>query len=259
MAERSLLVLGCGTSMGVPMIGCECAVCTSANPRNQRMRPSVLLQVPGGNILIDTGPELRLQLTRARINLVQAVLFTHYHADHLFGLDDVRLFPYKLNGPLPVYAHADTQAVIRSVFSYAFRPPTGNPQLVVPQLELRPLTDEPLEVLGETITPIPLIHGKFHVYGFRISNVAYCTDVSEIPDGSWEKLQNLETLILDCLRPGESHPSHLGLTDALKIIDRLRPKQVYFTHMSHQWDYDHHPELPTGVGLAYDGLRVGIE
>ena len=204
MDERSLLVLGCGTSMGVPMIGCECAVCQSVNPRNQRMRPSVLLQVPGGNILIDTGPELRLQLTRARISLVQAVLFTHYHADHLFGLDDVRLFPYKLNGPLPVYAHADTQAVIRNVFSYAFRPPTGNLQLVVPQLELRPLTDEPLEVLGETILPIPLIHGKFHVYGFRIGNTAYCTDVSEVPEASFDRLQNLDTLFLDCLRPGES-------------------------------------------------------
>lgn len=237
------------------MIGCDCPVCTSPNPRNNRTRPSVLMHLPGGDLLIDTGPELRLQLVREKIKLVHAVLYTHYHVDHLFGLDDARIFPLKLNHPLPVYCTDDVEEVIRQAFSYAFHPPaTGG--LVLPQLDLRRIDHRPFEVLGETVTPIPLLHGRFNVLGFRIGNLAYCTDVSRIPNDSWPLLEGLDTLILDCLRPGESHPSHFGLDEALTVIERVKPKQTYFTHMSHKWDYDHPPRLPSGVALAYDGLRI---
>ena len=255
--QRSVEFLGCGTSMGVPMIGCSCAVCRSSNPKNQRYRPSVLVRLPAGNILIDTTPELRLQLVRAGVGLVHSVLMTHYHADHLFGLDDVRPIPHKLGSALPLYCHPDTEAVIRQTFGYAFGPPQTNPQLVVPRLELCTIPAGPFELLGETITPIPLNHNKFHVYGFRFGNLAYCTDVSSIPDASLALLRNLDTLILDCLRPGtQSHPSHLCLADALAVVELLKPKATYLTHMSHQWDYDAPPPMPSSVAMAYDGLRI---
>lgn len=257
VSPRTLVFLGCGTSMGVPMIGCECGVCTSSNPKNSRTRPSVLLHLPGGNLLIDTGPELRIQLVRERIGTIDAVLYTHYHVDHLFGLDDVRIFPWKQNRPMPVYCTDEVEEVIRQAFSYAFHPPPSElPSFVLPQLTFRRIDHRPFELLGETVTPVPLLHGRFNVLGFRIGNLAYCTDVNRLPDTSWPLLAGLDTLILDCLRPGESHPSHFGLDEALTVIERVKPKQTYFTHMSHKWDYDHHPRLPPGVALAYDGLRI---
>jgi phosphoribosyl 1,2-cyclic phosphate phosphodiesterase len=256
-SPRTLVVLGCGTSMGVPMIGCDCAVCTSTNPRNSRTRPSVLFHLPGGNLLVDTGPELRIQLVRERIHDVNAVLYTHYHVDHLFGLDDVRVFPWKHQRPMPVYCTDDVEEVIRSAFSYAFHPPPGDvPSFVLPQLVFRRIDHRPFDLFGETITPIPLLHGRFNVLGFRIGDLAYCTDVNVIPEGSWPLLQGLDTLILDCLRPGESHPSHFGSDDALRVIERLKPKRTYFTHMSHKWDVDHLPPLPPGVEPAFDGQRI---
>jgi phosphoribosyl 1,2-cyclic phosphate phosphodiesterase len=258
-SPRTLVVLGCGTSMGVPMIGCDCAVCTSTNPKNSRTRPSVLFQLPGGNLLIDTGPELRIQLVRERIQDVNAVLYTHYHVDHLFGLDDVRVFPWKHNRPMPVYCTDDVEEVIRSAFSYAFHPPPSDaPSFVLPQLVFHRIDHRPFELLGETVTPIPLLHGRFNVLGFRVGDLAYCTDVNRIPDASWPLLAGLDTLILDCLRPGESHPSHFGLDDALAVIERVKPKRTYFTHMSHKWDVDHLPPLPPNVEPAFDGLRIGF-
>lgn len=239
------------------MIGCECAVCTSPNPKNSRTRPSVLLQVPGGNILIDTSPELRLQLVRERIGLVHSLLYTHYHVDHLFGLDDARIFPMKLGHPLPVFCTDDVEEVIRQAFSYAFHPPPDNaPSFVLPSLAFHRIDTRPFDLLGERVTPIPLIHGRFNVLGFRIGDLAYCTDVNRIPESSWPLLEGLDTLLLDCLRPGESHPSHFGLDDALAVVERVKPKRTYFTHMSHKWDWDDQPPLPPGVALAYDGLRI---
>ena len=258
MAERTLIVLGSGTSMGVPMIGCDCAVCHSANPHNQRTRPSVLLKLPAGNLLIDTGPELRLQLIRERIPLVHAVLYTHYHVDHLFGMDDIRVFPAKLKKPMPIYCTGEVEAVIRQTFSYAFQPPPANPHpgYILPTLDFHRIDQKPFELLGEIIAPIPLIHGRFDVLGFRIGDMAYCTDVNEIPERSWPLLQGLDTLVLDCLRPGHSHPSHFGLDEALTVIAKLKPKRTYFTHLSHLMDADHPPKMPEGVALSYDGLRI---
>ncbi|MGL6074223.1 MAG: MBL fold metallo-hydrolase [Fimbriiglobus sp.] len=255
--NRTFLFLGTGTSVGVPMIGCECAVCRSTDLRNHRTRSSVLLRLPAGNLLIDTTPELRMQFLREKIPLAHAVVYTHYHADHLFGLDDVRLFPVKLGKHLPLYCADDVEAVIRQCFSYAFQTINADaPAGFVPKLEFHRIATEPFEVLGETLTPIPLKHGRFDVLGFRIGNVAYCTDVSSIPETSWPLLENLDVLALDALRPSRPHPSHLSLEESLAIIEKLAPKRAYLTHMSHEMDYEELMQtLPKGVEPAYDGLQ----
>ncbi len=256
--RRSLLFLGCGTSVGVPMIGCDCPVCTSRDPKNNRTRSSVLVTLPGGRLLIDTTPEMRIQFLRERIPLAHAVLYTHYHADHLFGLDDVRLFPRRLGTPLPLYCTKEVEAVVRGTFGYAFQPANANlPAGVVPKLEFRTITPtEPFEALGQTITPVPLVHGRFDVLGFRFNTVAYCTDVSRIPDASWPLLENLDVLVLDALKPGTPNPAHFSLDEALAAIERLKPRQAYLTHMGHEMDYDRLiRELPAGVSPAHDGLQ----
>lgn len=259
MSSRRLIVLGCGTSVGVPMIGCDCRVCTSANPKNNRTRSSVLFQLPGGNLLVDTTPELRLQMVRERIPVAHAVLYTHYHVDHVFGLDDARLFPGKIGGPLPLYCTADTEDVIRQAFAYAFVPGSEDlPPGVIPKLEFRRIPPGPFPVLGELVTPIPLIHGRFDCLGFRIGDVAYCTDVSTVPESSYPMLEGLDVLILDALRPDRPHPSHLGVPQALDVIARVKPRRAYFTHMGHEMDYDHPPALPPNVAFAHDGLTFNF-
>ncbi len=253
---RTFTFLGTGTSMGVPMIGCDCAVCRSDNPRNHRYRCGVLIGTARGNILVDTPPELRLQLLRERVRLVHAVLFTHYHADHLFGLDDVRPIPRKLGAPVPLYCTAEVEGKIRTVFSYAFGP--GAEQLpagMVPKLVFERIGTDPFTVLGERVTPIPLVHAHFDVLGFRIDDVAYCTDVSQIPPASWPRLEGLRVLVLDALRY-EPHSAHFGLWQALDVIDQFRPRQAYLTHMSHELEHEEvNRKLPPHVRLAYDGLK----
>jgi phosphoribosyl 1,2-cyclic phosphate phosphodiesterase len=253
---RSFTFLGTGTSVGIPMVGCECDVCRSTDPRNHRYRCSVLIGTPAGNLLIDTPPELRLQLLRSGTRIVHAVLFTHYHADHLFGLDDLRPVPRLLGGPVPLYCTDETERMIRQSFSYAFPAPgTELPFGYLPQLTFRPITEEPFEVLGQRVVPVPLIHAHFHVLGFRIADVAYCTDVSEIPERSWPLLEGLDVLVLDALRY-KPHPAHFSLNEALAVIERLRPKQAYLTHMAHEIDHAAvSRQLPPHVALAYDGLR----
>lgn len=248
-------MLGTGTSVGVPMIGCECATCQSRDPRNHRYRCSALITTPRGRILIDTTPELRLQLLRENVPFVHAVLFTHYHADHLFGLDDVRLFPRRLGGPLPLYCNAEVEDKIRQAFSYAFAPGVEQlPPGFVPQLRFVSINEEPFEVLGEQVLPVPLEHSYFHVLGFRMGDVAYCTDVSRIPDRSWSRLEGLRVLVLDALRH-KPHPAHFSLAEALEVIARLKPKRAYLTHISHELEHDEtNRMLPPGVELAHDGL-----
>lgn len=252
---RTLTFLGTGTSTGVPMLGCDCATCRSPDPRNQRTRCAVLISAPGGRILIDTPPELRLQLLRENVPLVHAVLFTHYHADHLFGLDDVRVFPKKLGGPLPIYCTAETEEKIRESFAYAFAPGSEDlPLGFVPRLRPMRIGDGPFEVLGEQVSPVPLLHAAYHVLGFRIDDVAYCTDVNRIPERSWPLLSGLRVLILDALRY-KPHPAHFSLSEALAVIERLRPEIAYLTHISHELEHAAvSRELPRGVALAHDGL-----
>ena len=257
-APRRLIVLGSGTSTGVPMIGCDCPVCHSADPRNRRTRPSVLFQLPGGNLLIDTTPELRLQMVREGIKAAHAIAYTHNHADHLFGLDDARLFPKVIGGPVPIYCEAETEAMIRRAFHYAFNEHAPSvPAGGIPQIEFRAIEPGvPFRALGETVLPIRLDHGRFRVLGFRIGDLAYCTDVNRIPEASWPLLRGLDTLFLDTLRPAP-HPTHFSLPEALAVIERLRPRRAFLTHLSHE--FDHGPTestLPEGVALAYDGLSL---
>jgi phosphoribosyl 1,2-cyclic phosphate phosphodiesterase len=256
VATRSFTFLGTGTSVGVPMVGCACAVCTSTNPKNNRYRCAALIRAPQGNLLIDTPPELRLQLLREKVPLVHAVLFTHYHADHLFGLDDVRPFPKQLGGPVPLYCTMEMERKIVDTFSYAFQP--GNEQVApgyLPKLIFHRIGAETFTVLGQRVTPIPLHHAHFNVLGFRIDDVAYCTDVNEIPTQSWPLLEGLRVLVLDALRY-KPHPGHFSINEALEVVERLRPQQTYFTHMSHDLDHEEvNRKLPPRVALAYDGLR----
>lgn len=257
-ADRSLLFLGCGTSVGVPMIGCDCPVCTSTNPRNNRTRSSVLLTFPAGRVLVDTTPELRVQMLRERVPFAHAVLYTHFHADHLFGLDDARLFPRKLGGPLPLFCTEEVEGVVRQTFGYAFQAHNqALPAGVVPKLEFRRIhPGEPFTVLGQEVLPVPLVHGRFDCLGFRIGDVAYCTDVSRIPDASWPLLEGLDVLVLDALKPGTPNPAHLALDEALEVIEKLKPRRAFLTHMGHEMEYDYLcSTLPAGVLPAHDGLQ----
>jgi len=253
---RTFTFLGTGTSVGVPMVGCDCEVCTSKDPRNQRYRCSVLIGTERGNILIDTPPELRLQLLRAQASRVNAVLFTHYHADHLFGLDDVRPLCRYLGGPMPLYCTGEVQDKIREAYSYAFaRGAELLPAGFIPRLTFEPITEEPFTVLGQRVVPIPLLHAHFNVFGFRIDDVAYCTDVNRFPERSWPLLEGLKVLVIDALR-FKPHPAHLSIDEALEVIRKVRPARAYLTHMGHEVDHETtNRRLPPGVELAYDGLQ----
>jgi phosphoribosyl 1,2-cyclic phosphate phosphodiesterase len=254
-----LIVLGTGTSVGVPMIGCGCEVCLSTNPRNRRTRCSVILGLPEGNLLIDTSPDLRQQLLREQIGIVHAVLYTHEHADHIFGLDDLRLMQFALGGPVPLYCEPAVEARIRKSYDYAFQPVGGLHAGAVPQLTFRRIGLEPFDVLGTRVTPLRLKHGKrFDVLGFRIGNVAYCTDANAIPQDSMERLRGLDVLILDALRPS-GHATHFSLGEAIQVARELAPQQTYFTHMSHELEQNAtNAKLPPGMALAYDGLRITL-
>ena len=254
-----LILLGTGTSVGVPIIGCGCQVCRGDDPRNNRTRCSVAIGLPEGNLLIDAPPDLRFQLLREDIGVVHSVLFTHEHADHIFGLDDLRIFQFYLGRAVPVYCEQKVEERIRHSFDYAFRNETTTHRGAVPQLEMRRIGLTPFEILGATVIPLRLKHGpRFEVLGFRFGNVAYCTDTNEIPDESMALLEGLDVLILDGLRP-RPHVTHFGLDEAVAVAQRLKPRQTYFTHVSHELDYEQtNARLPSGMALSHDGLRIPL-
>jgi phosphoribosyl 1,2-cyclic phosphate phosphodiesterase len=254
-----LILLGTGTSVGVPSIGCGCPVCTSTNPRDKRTRCGVAVGLPEGNLLIDTPPDLRQQLLREGIGIAHAVLYTHEHADHLFGLDDLRLFPFYIGHPVPLYCEERVERRIRHSFDYAFRDEAPSHAGAVPQLVFERITLEPFWALGQRIVPIRLRHGpRFEVLGFRIGNVAYCTDVNEIPAESLSLLEGLDVLVLDALR-NRPHITHFSLHEAIEVARLLKPKRIYFTHISHDLGHDEtNALLPAGMELAYDGLRIPL-
>ncbi len=263
-------VLGSGTSHGVPMIGCDCAVCRSDDPRDRRLRPSILVEsdprqggaggaVAGGegcSILVDTSTDLRAQALRHGIRRVDAILFTHSHADHVLGLDEVRRFNAILRRALPCFADRETLGDLRRMFSYVFEATPleggGIPQLV-------PFTvGGPFCLSGVEIVPVPLLHGRRPILGFRFGRFAYLTDCNAIPDGSWALLEGVEVLVLDALRD-RPHPTHFSVAEALDVVSRLGPAQTYFTHVCH--DLPHAAtcaRLPPGVELAYDGLTLTV-
>ncbi|QDU88165.1 Phosphoribosyl 1,2-cyclic phosphodiesterase [Pirellulimonas nuda] len=254
-----LILLGTGTSVGVPTIGCGCPVCTSDDPKNNRTRTSAILGLPGGNLLIDTSPDLRQQLLREKIGLVHAVLYTHEHADHVFGLDDLRLMQFYLKGPVPLFCEERVEQRIRTSFDYAFKELPNMHAGAAPKLAFRRIGLDPFDALGAKVTPIRLEHGpNFQTLGFRIGGVAYCTDVSFISEQSMDLLQGLDVLILDALRP-EGHSTHFSLDQAVDVATRLAPRRTFFTHMAHGLDYEStNAILPSGMALGYDGLRIPL-
>ncbi len=254
-----MILLGTGTSVGVPTIGCGCAVCRSDNPKNRRTRCSLIAGLPQGNLLIDTSPDLRLQLLREDIGLVHAVAYTHEHADHLFGLDDLRLMQFYLGDALPLFCEPIVEKRIRQTFDYAFYDQSPTHAGAAPKLKFKTIGIEPFHVLGTKVIPIRLLHGpRFQVLGFRIGNVAYCTDTSQIPAESWPQLTGLDVLILDALRH-RPHPTHLSLSEAVEVAGRVGARHTYFTHVSHDLEYEQtNAELPDSMKLAYDGLRIEL-
>ena len=257
--RNRMVFLGTGTSHGVPVIGCHCPTCCDRSPKNQRTRCSVVLGLPQGNLLIDTPPDLRTQLLREGIGLIHAVAYTHEHADHLFGLDDLRIFADYLGHDLPVYCDEHVEQRIRKVFDYAFDPATQHyPAGGIPRLILSRIAAEPIEILGVRVTPIPMQHGRYPVLGFRIGNVAYCTDTNGIPDSSRRLLEGLDVLVLDCLRRSR-HPTHFSLDEAIETARQLAPRRTLFTHLCHDLEHEATTAvLPPGMELAYDGLQVPL-
>jgi phosphoribosyl 1,2-cyclic phosphate phosphodiesterase len=240
----------------VPTIGCFCDVCTSPDPRDNRLRPSVWLQFGGRSVLIDTTPDLRQQALRAHIDRVDAILFTHSHADHILGLDDVRPFNFHQKGPIPVYGAPETLAAIGRTFGYIFS--EGPSESSRPRLALRELDGTPFELFGARVVPIRLQHGKGTVLGFRLGGLAYLTDHSEIPEESLALLEGLEVLFLDALRH-KPHPTHSTVEKSLQHVERLKPGRTYFTHLCHDLPHRQTEELlPPHVRLAYDGLEIEV-
>ncbi len=257
--QGQMVFLGTGTSVGVPMIGCPCPICASNNPKNHRTRCGVVLGLPKGNLLIDTPPDLRSQLLREKIGIIHAVAYTHGHADHLFGLDDLRLMQFYLGGPIPIYCETRVERRIRKSFDYAFNTPANLHVGGAPKLQLHSIDLEPFELLGMRIVPIRLQHGpRLQVLGFRIGNIAYCTDTNAIPVASMARLQNLDVLILDCLRH-QPHSTHFCLDEAVSLAARLKAKQTLLTHLSHDLEHEETSALlPEGMKLAYDGMRIPL-
>jgi phosphoribosyl 1,2-cyclic phosphate phosphodiesterase len=254
--DLKITVLGSGTSSGVPTIGCSCAVCHSSDPRDNRLRPSILIGFEGRNIAIDTTPDFRTQVLRARIERLDAIIFTHAHADHILGLDDVRPFNFRQKMHIPIYASAPTFAVIRRVFDYVFDNSERN--TAVPKLDVNVIGEEPFNVLGLRFEPIPIRHGQDTIYGFRFGDVAYLTDHSEVPESSMRKLRGLDVLFLDALRH-KPHPTHSTVATSIATAQTLQAKRTFFTHICH--DLPHaatETSLPPGIFMAYDGLEILI-
>jgi phosphoribosyl 1,2-cyclic phosphate phosphodiesterase len=253
-AAARVTFLGTGTSHGVPMIGCECAVCRSDDPRDRRWRTSVYLELPGISVLVDTSTDLREQALRFRIPRVDAILFTHGHADHVMGLDDVRRYNELQGGRIPCFADPHTVGELRRTFAYMFESRTARGG-GLPQIDLHPLIGD-FCLGGHVVTPVPILHGKRQIFGYRIGSFAYLTDCSAIPDQTWPLLCGVELLVVDALRD-RPHPTHFSVREALAAIDRVAPSRAWLTHIAH--DLPHAAtcaRLPAGVELAYDGLAV---
>ncbi|HEY6766745.1 MAG TPA: MBL fold metallo-hydrolase [Candidatus Sulfotelmatobacter sp.] len=255
--KATLTVLGSGTSMGVPTLTCDCIVCRSADPHDKRTRPSVMIEFDGKVVLIDTTPDFYTQALREKIRRVDAVFYTHTHADHILGIDDLRPLSYALRpNKLPLYARPDAAAFLRKMFSYIF---DGNYKFGgLPELELKPI-DGPVEVLGVRFEPIPVIHGETQIYGYRFGSAAYLTDHSEIPETSLRMLENLDVLFLDALRH-KPHPTHSTVNNSLRVVERLKPKRAFFTHICHDLAHEAtNATLPPQVRLSFDGMKLEFD
>ena len=253
----SLEFLGTGTSSGVPIIGCTCPVCTSVDIHDKRLRASVLERADGRTILIDTSPDLRQQMLRAKPDRIDGVLFTHMHSDHTAGLDDLRPFNYRQKQRIPAWVPENAIADLRQRFGYALQPVRGR-YGVVPSLDVTVIdTEKPFSVGGVEVTPIPVMHGALPILGYRIGNVAYLTDILTLPDSSWPLLQGLDVLVTTALKQA-SNPGHMSLPEAIDFAQRVGARRTYFSHIGHELGRyaDVNPTLPAGMQLAYDGLVI---
>jgi phosphoribosyl 1,2-cyclic phosphate phosphodiesterase len=255
-----LTFLGTGTSFGVPQIGCDCAVCRSTDPRDKRTRSGAVLEAAGSTILIDTPPELRLQLISAGVTQVDAVVYTHEHADHINGIDDLRIFSVRQRKPLPLFGPEETLNRLRASFNYIFddsvRPYEGTSK---PRLTLHPTTPgQMISIAGVETLPLAFEHGHLRVFGYRFDRLAYITDVKVIPPAEREQLRGLEVLVLNALwwRP---HPTHLSISEAIEVARELGARRTYLTHLTHETGHaDLEAQLPAGIFPAYDGLTVEV-
>ena len=252
MSKTQLTFLGTGTSQGVPMIGCGCEVCKSTDPRDKRLRASVLVEHEGLRILVDAGPDFRYQMLRAGVSSLDAILLTHNHKDHTGGLDDIRAFNYLEKKATQIYCEKYVEESLRKEYSYAFeeiRYPGA------PEWDVHIIDDKPFTVNGVEIIPIRGRHFKLPVLGYRFGNIAYCTDMNHIPDEEYEKLQNLDHFIINCVRRGR-HISHYSLEQAIEVAQKVGARQSWLTHLSHQLPCyeDLKKELPEGILPAFDGL-----
>lgn len=252
--------------MGVPTVGCDCAVCTSTDPRDKRLRPSILLQWPDPehperqrNVVIDTGPDFRQQALRHHLTHIDAVLYTHSHADHIFGLDDLRplsFVAHRAGGTIPLYASGETQNVLERVFDYTFAPSATYANRA--RVEIMPL-EERARVFEAEFVRVPVLHGGMEIFGFRFGNAAYLTDVSTIPEPSFELLRGVDTLVLPALRHNP-HPSHATVQQAVAWAERIGARQTWLTHIAHELGHEEtNRMLPPGVRMAYDGLELTVD
>ncbi len=249
-------MLGCATSTGVPIIGCGCSVCCSNNPKNKRTRCSLFIETGGKKILIDTSPDLRVQAFRHNITRIDAVLYTHSHADHTHGIDELRTYNFINNMVIPCYGDQRTVSNIMSNFKYIFDgsfPPGGKPKLLIMPV------DGEFDINGVRIIPVEILHADWLILGYRIGNMAYLTDCSGIPEISLKQLNKLELLIIDALRY-KPHPAHLSVGQAIEVIREIKPKTAVFTHMGHELDYDKlSKELPENIEPGYDGMEFFLQ
>ncbi len=261
--QATLTFFGTGTSMGVPTLGCLCSVCIDARrpgSLNRRTRPSVLIAWDGHHVLIDTGPDFHAQATRENLSSVDAVLYTHGHADHVLGMDDLRPLSFGKGGDLPLYADPDTADVLERVFEYTFRKVDRYPTSA--RVVLHRLPEDPgtaIDLFGTPFLRVPVTHGRNTIGGYRFGTAAYLTDLNEIPDSSLPFLEGLDILVLDALRR-EPHPSHAHVEKSIELVERIKPKRAFFTHISHDLDHEStNRSLPAPIQLAYDGQQLQFE
>lgn len=249
----TLKFLGTGTSTGVPIIPCRCAVCTSSDPHDKRTRPSILLEYDGRVVVVDTTPDFRTQALREGLTRLDAVVFTHAHADHIMGLDDTRVFYFRQQVPIPIYADSNCMAALRTIFAYIFDGsyPYGGVGKLDPHL-----IEGAFDLWGLNFTPVPLLHGNLPILGFRLRDTAYLTDVSTIPESSFPLLEGLDALIIDALRH-KPHATHLSVDQALAAVERIKPKRAFFTHIAHELGHEQtNTLLPPHVRMSYDGMKL---
>lgn len=248
--------LGTGTSQGVPVIGCDCEVCRSGDARDKRLRSSMLLKINGQNVVIDAGPDFRQQMLHQQVNRLRAILITHEHVDHIFGLDDIRSFNWIQKHPADIYAEQRVQEAIMRIFNYVF---AKQKYPGIPKMELHLINEQPFYIDKIPVVPIRCYHHKLPVFGFRIGDLSYVTDTNYIPDEEIEKLRGTRIMVINALRK-EKHISHYNLEEALEVIRDVNPEKAYLTHISHGFGKHTHIEsmLPGNVFAAYDGLKLHV-